>query len=146
MSELKVNQALALNEVVNAPTEFVSHSPHLVVAQLDWIQTRYLFVKTGNDYNPPAPNNTSSKETKPFDPIDQDPTYTPQGVAGNISIPKTAIAGSRRQKARPIYTATKNKRQKAAGSSVYDPIDLDADDDDGVSVATLQEDLVFGPL
>lgn len=47
MSELKVSQALALNEVVNAPSEFVSKSPHLVVAQLDWIQTRYLFVKTG---------------------------------------------------------------------------------------------------
>jgi ubiquitin-conjugating enzyme E2 Q len=43
-SELKVQQALALNEICNAPQEFVSRNPHLVVAQLDWIQTRYLFV------------------------------------------------------------------------------------------------------
>jgi ubiquitin-conjugating enzyme E2 Q len=45
-SELMVTQALALNEIVNAPKEYVSRTPHLVVAQLDWIQTRYLFVKT----------------------------------------------------------------------------------------------------
>jgi len=43
MSDLKISQALALNEIVNAPGEFVSKTPHLVVAQLDWIQTRYLF-------------------------------------------------------------------------------------------------------
>ena len=49
MSELRVNQALALNEVVNAPSEFVSSSPHLVVAQLDWIQTRYLFIRSTSD-------------------------------------------------------------------------------------------------
>lgn len=35
MSELKVSQALALNEITNAPGEFVSCTPHLVCTSLD---------------------------------------------------------------------------------------------------------------
>lgn len=141
-SGLKVSQALALNEVVNAPAEFVSNNPHLVVAQLDWIQTRYLFVKTGDVNYGNASAANASKETKPFDPIEQDSKYTPRGVSGSLVIPKSAVSGSRRPKSRPISSVTKNKRRAASGSSVYDPIELDADDDDSVSVATLDEDLV----
>jgi ubiquitin-conjugating enzyme E2 Q len=138
MSELKVSTALALNEIVNAPKEFVSCSPHLVVAQLDWIQTRYLFVKNNGN------NNLSAipKETKPLQSIEQDPGMTPRGVTGTLAIPIHAIAGSRRPQSRSIRDLTKNKRQKAAGSSMYDPIDLDQDiEDDSASVATLEEDL-----
>jgi len=43
-SSIRPSTAMSLNEIVNAPKEFVSISPHLVVSQLDWIQTRYLFV------------------------------------------------------------------------------------------------------
>lgn len=139
MSELKVSQALALNEIVNAPKEYVSMTPHLVVAQLDWIQTRYLFVKTGGS-NHPVTTGAAAKETRPLESIDQDPSMTPRGVTDKLIIPVHAIAGSRRPKSR--HTA-KGKRQKATGTSVYDAIDLDADDDDGASVATLDEDLII---
>lgn len=140
-SDLKVTQALALNEIVNAPAEFVSRSPHLVVAQLDWIQTRYLFVRTTNAEisveNIMTPT-TTVKEPRPFDPIEQDINYTPMGSSGSIIIPKSAVARSRREKAHE----PKNKRHKTAVGSASDPIEIDADDDDGASVATLEEDRV----
>ncbi|KAF2193832.1 hypothetical protein K469DRAFT_712668 [Zopfia rhizophila CBS 207.26] len=138
-SELKVNSALALNEIVNAPKEYVSSSPHLVVAQLDWIQTRYLFIRTSTNANYAT---SPSKEVKPLQSIEQDPDMTPRGASDRLIIPLHAISGSRRPQFRSVKAA--NKRQKASGKSLYDPIDLDADDeDDGVSVATLEEDLVI---
>lgn len=94
-SELKITQALALNEIVNAPKEFTSSNPHLVVPQLDWIQTRYLFVKTRQDYAIVAP---PDKGTKPHDFIEQDPSMTPRGVGDALIIPIHAISGSRRPK------------------------------------------------
>jgi ubiquitin-conjugating enzyme E2 Q len=152
MSELKIQVALALNEIVNAPKEFVSHSPHLVVAQLDWIQTRYLFVKTRIDY---APSQGASTATKPLDCVEQDPSHTPKGVDGPLVIPIHAIAASRRPKAKSTTVSAqdetaesrltniqKNKRQKATGKTQYDPINLD-DDDDAASIATLEEDRII---
>ncbi|KAF2706345.1 hypothetical protein K504DRAFT_386416 [Pleomassaria siparia CBS 279.74] len=142
MSELKISTALALNEIVNAPKEYVSSAPHLVVAQLDWIQTRYLFVKTSATHPETAAKGVVVKDVKPLQSIDQDPTMTPRGTMGTVVIPIHAIAGSRRPQSRSIKDATKNKRQKSLGTSVYDPINLDEDDDDdGASVATLEEDL-----
>lgn len=44
-SVLNISSALALNEIVNAPAEFERESPYYVIKQLDWIQTRYLFVQ-----------------------------------------------------------------------------------------------------
>ncbi|KAL5115888.1 hypothetical protein ACEQ8H_006204 [Pleosporales sp. CAS-2024a] len=138
-SDLKVAQALALNEVVNAPAEFTSRTPHLVVAQLDWIQTRYLFVKT----MAASAGNTVSADTgtKPHDYLEQDPKMTPRGVSDSLVIPIHAISGSRRPKPK---TTTKNKRQKATSGSQYNPIEIEDDDDDSASVATLEEDrLIF---
>lgn len=93
-SELNIQQALALNEVVNAPQEFVSRSPHLVVAQLDWIQTRYLFVSSA------ASQATAStdKGSIPLEILEQDPLMTPNGSDGKLVIPIRAVAGSRRPK------------------------------------------------
>ncbi|KAL1801352.1 hypothetical protein ACET3X_001694 [Alternaria dauci] len=136
MSELKVQQTLALNEIVNAPAEFVSQTPHLVVAQLDWIQTRYLFIKSRTD-------NTAATEpgNKPLQCVQQDPTRTPRGVTGDLVIPLHAIAASRRPKAK---ATGKHKRQKASGKTQYDPIEIEDDeDDDGASVATLDEDRII---
>jgi len=143
-SELKIQQALALNEIVNAPAEYVSRTPHLVISQLDWIQTRYLFVKTREE------SNQAAKEgNRPLDCVDQDPGHTPRGVDGQLIIPIHAIAASRRPKATAVSTGQgtleawlnitqKNKRHKASGKSKYDPIEID--DDDTASVATLDED------
>ncbi|KAF2800670.1 hypothetical protein K505DRAFT_228315 [Melanomma pulvis-pyrius CBS 109.77] len=140
MSELRVSTAMALNEIVNAPKEYVSSTPHLVVDQLHWIQTRYLFVKDN------AANGTTAavKENKPLQSIEQDPKMSPRGVTGELVIPIHAISGSRRPQSRSIKDFTKNKRQKASGTSAYDPIDIEGDeDDDSASVATLEEDLVI---
>ncbi|CAO2655894.1 Nn.00g046970.m01.CDS01 [Neocucurbitaria sp. VM-36] len=149
-SELKVQQALALNEIVNAPKEFVSQTPHLVVAQLDWIQTRYLFVKTKSDYT----TATQDVGTKPLECVEQDPSRTPRGISGDLIIPIHAIAASRRPKSknttvhniviasdndRMLKLAQKHKRQKASGMTQYDPINVD-DDDDAASISTLDED------
>ncbi|CAI6322823.1 unnamed protein product [Periconia digitata] len=122
-SELQVSQAIALNEIVNSPQEFVSKSPHLVVSQLDWIQTRYLFVQIGNQ-SASTVNGAGPTETKPYDPIDQDPNYTPNGLGGRLIIPKSAVGGSR-------FINTKTN------TSMYNPIEIDGDDD---SVATMAED------
>jgi ubiquitin-conjugating enzyme E2 Q len=150
-SELKVQQALALNEIVNAPKEFTSSTPHLVVAQLDWIQTRYLFVKTYQDYTL-AGTTSTDKGQKPLEFIEQDPQMTPKGTDGPLIIPIHAISGSRRPKPkssnvgldpnhRGIFANSleKHKRQKATAGSQYDPIEID-DDDDAASIATLDED------
>ncbi|KAF2493350.1 hypothetical protein BU16DRAFT_465013 [Lophium mytilinum] len=135
LSELKVSSAIALNEIVNAPKEFVSSSPHMVVAQLDWIQTRYLFVKGSQaDVN-------AVKDTRPLQVHDQDPNYTPTGPAEKIMIPITAVSHSRRP--RSVSIKTTSKRIKASGKNISDPIVLDEDFDDSASVATLEEDLVI---
>jgi len=69
---------------------------------------------------------------------------TPRGVSDKLVIPIHAISGSRRPQSRLVQDPTKNKRQKASGTSMYDPIELDDDeDDDSASVATLEEDRVI---
>ncbi|KAF1977629.1 hypothetical protein BU23DRAFT_527166 [Bimuria novae-zelandiae CBS 107.79] len=138
-SDLKVGQALALNEIVNAPGEFVSKNPHLVVAQLDWIQTRYLFVQTRNDdYTVTSASNNTIKDVAPLNPIEQDSAYTPRGVSGSLTIPRSAIPSHRISGTRTIDKSAK-RRKTATGASISDPIDLDGEDD-RASVATLEED------
>ncbi|KAL1598959.1 hypothetical protein SLS60_008104 [Paraconiothyrium brasiliense] len=139
MSDIHVSQALALNEIVNAPQEFVSKSPHLVVAQLDWIQTRYLFVQTRKpDYTQPSAPNNPTKEVMPANPIPQDSSYTPRGVSGSLVIPRSAIPSHRGQGSRTADPSAK-RRKTATGTTFADPIELDTEDD-GASVATLEED------
>ncbi|RPB20605.1 hypothetical protein L211DRAFT_841537 [Terfezia boudieri ATCC MYA-4762] len=106
---LKVNQAFCLNEIINAPSEFVSTTPHLVVAQLDWIQTRYLFVTMQKEFPPkPSPHGAAQatpKEAKfqkkadyefkvipvPNLIFDQDPLMTPLNTKSEKLIIPAAI-------------------------------------------------------
>ncbi|KAF2626274.1 hypothetical protein BU25DRAFT_395797 [Macroventuria anomochaeta] len=135
-SELNIQQALALNEICNAPQEFISRSPHLVVAQLDWIQTRYLFVSSAVSQQATS---SVDKGSIPLEILEQDPDVTPMGGDGKLVIPIRAVAGSRRPKS---LNTTQHKRQKAGGTSKYDAIEID--DDDTASIATLDEDhIVF---
>jgi ubiquitin-conjugating enzyme E2 Q len=148
-SELKIQQTLALNEIVNAPQEFVSQSPHLVIAQLDWIQTRYLFVQVAQTSTAPV-----DKGSMPLEVLEQDPVMTANGVNGKLVIPAHAISSRRSKPKRTKVISVKcrikhqltsikeNKRQKTMGSSKYNPIDIDVDDDTS-SVATLDEDLAI---
>ncbi|KAF2726014.1 hypothetical protein K431DRAFT_299725 [Polychaeton citri CBS 116435] len=90
-SILRISSAIALNEIVNAPAEFVSSSPFYVVNQLDWIQTRYLFVQI----SPSDPSIKAGDEKKPEKELEQDPARRPKGLNGSdVMIP----AGSARKR------------------------------------------------
>lgn len=104
-SQLRISDALSLNEIVNRPDQFVNTNPHLVVAQLDWIQTRYLFVRCN------VPREEDPVDKVPSQVYAQDPKYTALGVNNTpISIPITAVSKSRR----PSSTKTgKNGNKKA---------------------------------
>ncbi|KAL8754377.1 MAG: hypothetical protein Q9199_004397, partial [Rusavskia elegans] len=131
-SHLKISQAIALNEIVNAPLQFVSHNPHLVVAQLDWIQTRYLFVKINN-------STTFDKDVPPKEIYAQDPKYTPTGSERQkIVIPITAVSKSRR----PLTTEAKHgvKKMKTGNIVETDDCVLLSDDTDVEDLQILIDD------
>ena len=124
-SQLQIGQALCLNEIVNAPTEFVSKTPHLVVAQLDWIQTRYLFVQCRNS------EVTSIEDKYPVEILEQDSEYHP--IAPNrarIVIPITAISRSRRPATRAVKKWNGMKKSKVHSSDSYKEDILVSDDTD----------------
>ncbi|KAK5951909.1 hypothetical protein OHC33_007202 [Knufia fluminis] len=130
-SELKITSALSLNEVVNKPASFVSSSPHYVVAENDWIQTRYLLVKTSAQH---TKGNRQGMET-----LTQDPSRKPLGDQGTpVEIPITAISKSRRPKQDSDKRDTSRKRKSIGSGLPNEPIELP--DDDAESVATLNED------
>ncbi|KAI1629367.1 ubiquitin-conjugating enzyme E2 Q [Exophiala viscosa] len=88
-SMLQIGRAFSLNEVVNHPARFVSRSPHYVVSDLDWIQTRYLFVKVNKAF--------TFKEGKCTEMYKQDPLHVASNELNRaIIIPMTAISKSRR--------------------------------------------------
>ena len=124
-SELKISTAISLNEVVNCPGEYVSSTPHYVVAQLDWVQTRYLFVKTS----------TSCHTKTPPPPVSyqQDPARRAIG-AGNtaVVIPITAVSKSRR----PVFDTKTlpngTKKAKVIGGMTQQTAEDAQDDADSV--------------
>nr|POE92356.1 isoform 2 of ubiquitin-conjugating enzyme e2 q2 [Quercus suber] len=139
-SLLNVSNALALNEIVNAPEEFVSFHPYYVVSQLDWIQTRYLFVSCI-----PEPDTISvGGETKPLNAHPQDPTRTPSGMSNRIEIPASAIKSSKYSKGKRSLDKTSSSTsplKKIKGTLGFsDGIQIDDNDDTG-SVATDEDDL-----
>ena len=121
-SQLKISQAIALNEVVNAPEHFVSKSPHLVVAQLDWIQSRYLFVKCNTQ-------GVSLGDSVPSQVYEQDKSYTPMGESTKIMIPITAVSKIRRG------TAKIGSKRKAENTQETDEAALVSDDTDTEDLA-----------
>jgi ubiquitin-conjugating enzyme E2 Q len=135
-SDLKISVAMALNEIVNAPGEYVSRAPHLVVAQLDWIQTRYLFVQCNGLVKPGETTTRTSVQSH-----DQDPGMTPMGPKGKIVIPLDAMPKSRRGGKAISIGKSKGKKKLKASGSAFDPIPVDLDEDDAASVATDVEDL-----
>ncbi|KAJ9660230.1 hypothetical protein H2198_002736 [Neophaeococcomyces mojaviensis] len=128
-SELKVSSAMSLNEIVNNTSKFVSSSPHYVVAETDWIQTRYLLVRT-------TAAHTKGSQSGSMQTIRQDPSHTARGInSQEVQIPITAVSKSRR----PAQAAcVPQKRKTLASGLLDDPIEID--DDDAVSVMTTAED------
>ncbi|KAK5735689.1 hypothetical protein LTR17_008040 [Elasticomyces elasticus] len=134
-SHLRINSAVALNELVNAPTEYTSHNPHFVVQHLDWIQTRFLFVQCA----PPESTVKAVEEKKPVNAHPQDPQHTPRGVSDTIVIPASAITSRQVSADRPTLTSRgPSKRLKGSGG-FNNPIAVDGAESE--SDATDAEDL-----
>jgi ubiquitin-conjugating enzyme E2 Q len=142
-SALGINTAISLNEVVNAPQEFVNRNPHYVVNQLDWIQPRYLFVQCvvpGNN----GQSTPQAAKNAPSAIYNQDPKHLVHGPKGKIDIPITALSQRRREACEFSTTATtkktsprSRKRKSGAKAAVED------DNDDAASVKTDDEDLLI---
>ena len=152
-SVLRITSALALNEIVNAPAEFQSQNPFYVVKQLDWIQTRYLFVQV----QPKADSVKIGPEVEPKNVHPQDPQRTPVGIdrQAPIVIPASAIKSSKRNAtATPPSGQSPAKKSKlfagamsmfsgsgAGAGAASNPVVIDDDDeDDRDSVVTDDED------
>lgn len=123
-SQLKISQAIALNEIVNAPARFVSKTPHLVVAQLDWIQSRYLFVRCNT-------HGINLQDSPPTQVYEQDPSYTPLGEKNSqIIMPITAVSKSRRPVSQTITIKSGNKKIKVANAQELEEVAMISDDTD----------------
>ena len=123
-SQLRISQAIALNEIVNAPSQFVSQSPHLVVAQLDWIQSRYLFVKCNIQ-------GMQLQDSPPTQIYEQDPSFTPVGEKNTqIIMPVTAVSKSRRPVSQTITVKSGNKKIKVANAQELEEIAMISDETD----------------
>ncbi|OQD77237.1 hypothetical protein PENDEC_c003G04068 [Penicillium decumbens] len=106
-SKLNMTSAISLNEVVNAPNEFVCSKGCYVVAELDWIQPRYLFVGVGNGTAPPTNQvvdrsviRVKHEKAKASASViyEQDPKWHAHGPKGNaLKIPISAINVKRRE-------------------------------------------------
>ena len=138
-SRLKVSCALSLNEVVNAPEEFKSKSPHYVVDKIDWIQTRYLFLKV--DVGVHA--NSESLDSKVSHIYEQDPKV--QALGENnvpVVIPITAVSKSRRPAVSPA-TLSKRSSKKLKGLKFTNQEAAEQEEDDAASIITNEEDKHF---
>lgn len=123
-SQLRISQAIALNEIVNAPSQFVSKNPHLVVAQLDWIQSRYLFVRCNI-------HGMQLQDSSPTQVYEQDPSYTPVGEKNSkIIMPVTAVSKSRRPVSRTVTVKSGNKKVKVANEQELEEVAMISDDTD----------------
>ena len=129
-SVLKISSAFSLNEVVNLPEKFVSKSPHYVVDNIDWIQTRYLFVKSELMH---------TTGLKPSAEYQQDPSMKAMNDKGQpIQIPITAVSKSRRPAIAEKVSKTGDK--KAKNTSVTDQATAEQQEDDANSLISDEED------
>jgi ubiquitin-conjugating enzyme E2 Q len=135
-SKLCISGAMALNEVVNAPDEYVTKAPHYVVNQIDWIQARYLFVR-GNHRELGHDLGISSK---PKFIYQQDPKYPALGQhLQPIIIPITAISRSRRPATITSPVTVGRKKVKVTGSVTQEQ--AEKSEDDAASMITNLSDI-----
>ena len=127
-SSLQISAAISLNEIVNAPKEFVSRSPHLVIDKTDWIQNRYLFVKCRVGHSqPPMPSRV----------LEQDPAMLPRGSNHNpLVLPINAISKSRQPASKSLKlgaNGSKRSRVSVDGAASEDmdlPLSDQSDEED----------------
>jgi ubiquitin-conjugating enzyme E2 Q len=127
-SRLKISCALSLNEVVNAPDEFTSRSPHYVVDKIDWIQTRYLFLKVDAGVH----GNSELIDSKPSSVYKQDPKLPALGENNlPVMIPITAVSPA-------ILSKTPSKKMKSLKFTNQEV--AEQEEGDAASVITNKED------
>jgi ubiquitin-conjugating enzyme E2 Q len=138
-SRLRISCALSLNEVVNAPDEFTSKSPHYVVDKIDWIQTRYLFLKVDAGVR----GNSDSSDSKPLRIYEQDHRVQALGENGQpVVIPITAVSKSRRPAVSPA-TLSKTSSKKMKSLKITNQEIAEQEEDDAASIITNEEDNDF---
>ncbi|KAL4889341.1 hypothetical protein BDV59DRAFT_210390 [Aspergillus ambiguus] len=117
-SNLRMKAAVSLNEVVNRPQDFLqASSGYLVVAQLNWIQPRYLFVSSAL---------SKTHKGTPSNVYQQDPDHQTYGpVQYRVKIPISALATHRGRR------LDKKGQQKQTDKTIFS---------DTESVATLADD------
>lgn len=147
-------QAICLNEIVNAPQEFTSNTPHLVVQHVDWIQCRYLFVLCGDVPGAVTKDNELNNpiDSKAIQYIKQDPTRKVTGINGNVlGIPRSAFPPSRTFSIQngPIWAKKNNdspgnqKKKQKHGSLINIFFKNPADDSDDLTDDSDLEDINF---
>ena len=133
-SDLSFNTCLSLCEVINAPNQFVSNTPHYVVDKPDWIQCRYLFVQTAAGRLQQQRQSFSDQANKTATQARSNQTFYPQapgrevyGPTGRpLQIPLSAI---------PLRTmgspcTTPNAAKRAAESE--EDSDSEEDEDEAI--------------
>ncbi|KAE8149999.1 hypothetical protein BDV25DRAFT_118841 [Aspergillus avenaceus] len=125
-SILNINTALSLNEVVNAPEQFVSNNRYYVVDKLDWIQPRYLIVGHHN-----GSQAFGGARSKPSVSYTQDPNYCAFGPHDDVLVLPISAVSSHLSRQRVEATSTHE------GQLVHNEVTSDNDLD---SIATLDDD------
>jgi len=133
-SKLRILNAISLNEVINRPDKYVSTHPHYVVSEIDWIQTRYLFVKSAS---------FAKFEGQPSTVYEQDPSRRAFNEKNQgIMIPIAAISKSRRPGTTvELAEAGTHKRNKSV--VVTDQATAERLEDDANSVVSDDDDLAL---
>ncbi|KAK7751944.1 hypothetical protein SLS62_006087 [Diatrype stigma] len=147
-SELKIDAAMGLAELVNRPEEFRSSNPYFVVQHCHWIQCRYLFVRCSRASLPTGepvaagPRDTAEwlRSNSTQDEFVQDPHYVTKGPGGKqLFVPKIAIPSASRNKRQLPNLSSKHDAQGHTGDT-GDEDDTDADflypDDDEQTTPT----------
>ncbi|KAK7892502.1 hypothetical protein LTR67_007599 [Exophiala xenobiotica] len=134
-SMLKITSAFSLNEVVNNPVAFVSSSPHYVVSQIDWIQTRYLFVRVSSAFK--------FTESNCRELYTQDPARQIHSDSGkSVTIPLAAISKTRRA-GNSVQMARMGSGKRTKSVVEIDQATAERQEDDAESVVSDAADLAF---
>ncbi|KIV94809.1 hypothetical protein PV10_02541 [Exophiala mesophila] len=135
-SALNIRAALSLNEVVNRTDKFVSNTPHYVVANIDWVQTRYLFVRSDSVVVRKSSDHTLCEyEQAPGRPVLNE-------LGSRVKIPVTAVPKSRRPGL--VQQASDNGTQKRSKMMIEtDLATAERMEDDAKSITSDEDDLAL---
>ncbi|RDW64904.1 hypothetical protein BP6252_10555 [Coleophoma cylindrospora] len=126
-SELKIQSAMSLNELVNCTSQFTSVNPYIVCQFVDWIQCRYLLVRTMSGPVVETGSPDSGTMTPAFtDKVEQDPEHLCKSTSREvIGVPASAVAISRKFRIDDAQDRTTKKSKPSSGSRSHGSIPVD---------------------